>query len=206
MATTTNYAFDLPVVGGNQDTWGGLLNGNWTALDTLLNSLQSQVNGKALTAGNISQAFSASRLLVADGSALSPSITFNSDGATDTGFYWGGDGNTNFTNNGAHSGQISVGGNLTMVGNITAYSDERLKSDIVTIPDALDKVCALRGVNYTKDGIASTGVIAQEVQKIIPEVVQQNEEYLSVAYGNLVGVLIEAIKELKSEIETLKKV
>lgn len=96
-------------------------------------------------------------------------------------------------------------GNFTASGNITAYSDERLKSDIVTIPNALDKVCALRGVNYTKDGVASTGVIAQEVQKVIPEVVQQNEEYLSVAYGNLVGVLIEAIKELKEEVEALKR-
>jgi cytoskeletal protein CcmA (bactofilin family) len=97
-------------------------------------------------------------------------------------------------------------GDFTAAGNVTAYSDERLKSDIVTIPDALDKVCKLRGVNFTKDGEASTGVIAQEVQKVIPEVVLQGDEYLSVAYGNLVGVLIEAVKELKAEVETLKKV
>lgn len=97
------------------------------------------------------------------------------------------------------------GGNFTATGNVTAYSDERLKSDIVTISDALAKVKALRGVNFTKDGEASTGVIAQEVQKVIPEVVQQNDEYLSVAYGNLVGVLIEAVKELSAEVEALKK-
>jgi hypothetical protein len=96
-------------------------------------------------------------------------------------------------------------GNFTAAGNVTAYSDERLKSDIVTIPDALETVCKLRGVNFTKDGEASTGVIAQEVQKVIPEVVLQGDEYLSVAYGNLVGVLIEAVKELKAEVETLKK-
>ena len=95
-------------------------------------------------------------------------------------------------------------GDFTASGNVTAYSDERLKSDIVTIPDALEKVKALRGVNFTKDGEASTGVIAQEVQKVIPEVVQQNDEYLSVAYGNLVGVLIEAVKELSAEVEALK--
>ena len=96
-------------------------------------------------------------------------------------------------------------GSFTASGNITAYSDERLKSDIVTIPNALETVCKLRGVNFTKDGEASTGVIAQEVQKVIPEVVLQGDEYLSVAYGNLVGVLIEAVKELKAEVETLKK-
>ena len=95
-------------------------------------------------------------------------------------------------------------GHFTASGNVTAYSDERLKSDIVTIPDALEKVKALRGVNFTKDGEASTGVIAQEVQKVIPEVVQENDEYLSVAYGNLVGVLIEAVKELSAEVEALK--
>lgn len=95
-------------------------------------------------------------------------------------------------------------GHFTASGNVTAYSDERLKSDIVTIPNALEKVKALRGVNFTKDGEASTGVIAQEVQKVIPEVVQENDEYLSVAYGNLVGVLIEAVKELSEEVEALK--
>jgi len=95
-------------------------------------------------------------------------------------------------------------GSFTASGNVTAYSDERLKSDIVTIPDALEKVKALRGVNFTKDGEASTGVIAQEVQQVIPEVVQENDEYLSVAYGNLVGILIEAVKELSAEVEALK--
>ena len=96
-------------------------------------------------------------------------------------------------------------GSFTASGNVTAYSDRRLKSDIVTIPNALDTVCKLRGVNFTKDGMASTGVIAQEVQEVMPEVVHVGEEYLSVAYGNLVGVLIEAVKELKAEVEALKK-
>ena len=97
-------------------------------------------------------------------------------------------------------------GHFTATGNVTAYSDRRLKSDIVTIPNALDTVSKLRGVNFTKDGKASTGVIAQEVQEVVPEVVHEGEEYLSVAYGNLVGVLIEAVKELKAEVDALKKV
>jgi hypothetical protein len=62
----------------------------------------------------------------------------------------------------------------------------------------------MRGVYYDKDGITSTGVVAQEIEKIFPEVVQDGE-FKSVAYGNIVGVLIEAIKELKQEIDMLKR-
>lgn len=95
-------------------------------------------------------------------------------------------------------------GDFTSPGNVTAYSDERLKTNIRTIDNALDKVSQLRGVYFDKDGKASTGVIAQEIEKVLPEVVL-NGEYKSVAYGNVIGVLIEAIKELKSEIEELKR-
>ena len=95
-------------------------------------------------------------------------------------------------------------GDFTASGNITAYSDERLKSNIRTIDNALDKVSELRGVYFDKDDKASTGVIAQEIEKVLPEVVNNDGEYKSVAYGNIVGILIEAIKELKAEIETLK--
>ena len=62
----------------------------------------------------------------------------------------------------------------------------------------------MRGVSFTKDGRANSGVIAQELQNIAPELVQDDGEYLSVAYGNVVGYLIEAIKELKAEVEVLK--
>ena len=70
--------------------------------------------------------------------------------------------------------------------------------------DALAKVLQLRGVTFTKDDKRSIGVIAQEIEKVIPEVVS-TAEYKSVAYGNLVGLLIEAIKELKIEIDQLKE-
>jgi len=63
---------------------------------------------------------------------------------------------------------------------------------------------SMRGVTYTMRAEKGTGVIAQEVEKILPEVVVNNE-YKSVAYGNMVGVLIEAIKELKTEIDTHKQ-
>ena len=97
-------------------------------------------------------------------------------------------------------------GDFTATGNVTAYSDIRLKKDIEVIPNALDKVLNLRGVNYSdiELGDRRTGVIAQELQKVMPEAVREQEGYLAVAYGNLAGVLIEAIKELKAEIEELK--
>lgn len=100
---------------------------------------------------------------------------------------------------------MSGAGAATFNNDVTAFSDERLKDDIETIEDALTKVKNMRGVTFTRDGRQGTGVIAQEVQKIMPEVVHDKGEYMSVAYGNLVGVLIEAIKELKAEVDELKK-
>ena len=100
--------------------------------------------------------------------------------------------------------QVDASGNVIATGNVTAYSDERLKSDITTIDNALDKVQSMRGVTFTKDGEIGSGVIAQELEKIAPELVMDGEEYKSVAYGNLVGYLIEAVKELSEKVEALE--
>ncbi len=99
---------------------------------------------------------------------------------------------------------ISNTGTITASGDITAFSDERLKSDIETIDNALDKVMNMRGVSYTKQAEKGIGVIAQEIEKVLPEVVTDGE-YKSVAYGNIVGVLIEAIKEQQKQIDKLKR-
>jgi hypothetical protein len=105
------------------------------------------------------------------------------------------------------SQKLHVAGQILADDDITAFSDARLKSDIITIDSALDKVCSLRGVYYTHVGSRrrGTGVIAQEVQTVLPEVVHQSGEYLSVAYGNIIGVLIESIKELTARVESLEK-
>ena len=95
-------------------------------------------------------------------------------------------------------------GNFTAAGDVTAFSDERLKTEISTLENGLAKVKSLRGVSFVKDGRAGIGLIAQEVEKIVPEVVHDNE-YKSVAYGNLVAVLIEAVKELSDRIEELER-
>ena len=100
-------------------------------------------------------------------------------------------------------------GSAGMRGALSQNSDARLKENIAVIPDALSKVQTLRGITYDrKDGGGRlTGVIAQEVQAVLPEAVTVAEDEmktLSVTYGNMVGLLIEAIKELKAEVDTLK--
>lgn len=103
--------------------------------------------------------------------------------------------------------QMDGSGNLTMLNNVTAYSDARLKTDVVKIENALDKVQQLNGYTYTRTdtGSKQTGVIAQEVMKVLPEVVMGSEDtHYSVAYGNMVGLLIEAIKEQQGQINELK--
>ena len=107
---------------------------------------------------------------------------------------------------GSFSSGLSVTGNITASGNVTAYSDAKIKKNIVTIHDALNKVKAMRGVLYTNinTDVDGVGVIAQEMLEVCPQVVQDNNGMLSVAYGNLVGVLIEAIKELSGKVAALE--
>jgi hypothetical protein len=126
---------------------------------------------------------------------------------------------------GTFSGNISVGGvtgNLSVTGDVTAVdgtfsgqvsavdfdstSDRRLKTNINNIENALDKVKALQGVSFKMNNQDKIGLIAQDTQEVIPEVVNENKEgYLSVSYGNIVGLLIEAIKEQQVKIESLEK-
>ena len=115
-----------------------------------------------------------------------------------------GDGNDTITFN------LSAGSGV-FTGNVTAYSDISLKENIEVIDNAVDKVSKLRGVTFDridKEAIPrQTGLIAQELEKVLPEAVETNElsGIKSVAYGNVVGLLVEAIKELKEEIEELKR-
>jgi hypothetical protein len=108
-------------------------------------------------------------------------------------------------------------GTLRVRGDVVAYysfSDERLKNNISPIEGALEKVMKLQGVTYEwKDGVRAgkkdIGLIAQQVQQVVPEVVKEQgridgNEYLSVNYEHLVGLLVESIKELKAEIDELK--
>ena len=105
--------------------------------------------------------------------------------------------------------KLDVDGTIRATGDVIAYSDIRVKENIKTIDNSLEKVSKLRGVSYTRKDIddksTKIGVIAQEVIDVLPEVVSQDDKgKYSVAYGNISGLLIEAIKELKQEIEELK--
>ena len=114
-------------------------------------------------------------------------------------------------------GTAAIGTNIWTSGNVTAYSDIRVKTNIEVIPNALDKIDQLGGytfdrtdIAYDEDGeptvpIRQTGVIAQEVLEVLPEAVVGDEDHYSVAYGNMVGLLIEGIKELRAEVEELKR-
>jgi len=133
---------------------------------------------------------------------------------------------------GAHNANVKMtinsSGNVTATGTITAYySDERLKTNLGNISSPLDKILKLNGFNYIENKLANSfgydstsiqiGVSAQEVQKVLPAAVsiapfdrgekglsKSGEDYLTVDYAKMVPLLIEAIKELKEEVDSLK--
>ena len=106
--------------------------------------------------------------------------------------------NTNAVSYNASTGALSA------VSHVSS-SDERLKSNIQTLTNAVQTVENLRGVSYLRNDKAEIGVVAQEVEKILPMLVQEDPEgYKTVAYGNMVGLLIEAVKELSAEVKALK--
>jgi hypothetical protein len=102
---------------------------------------------------------------------------------------------------------LDVTGTIRATGNVIAFSDARVKENIKTIDSALEKVNKLRGVEFNKIGEEKTciGVIAQEVEEVLPEVVETDDNGMkAVAYGNMVGLLIEAMKEQQKQIDELK--
>ena len=135
--------------------------------------------------------------------------------STTNGIQGGGDltGNRTLSLDGTYTGDFDVTGNVRATQDVISFytpSDERLKKDITVIENALDKVSSLRGVEfeYIESGIRSTGLIAQEVQKVLPDAVfimDDDTGHMGVRYQITVGLLVEAIKELKAEIEELKK-
>ena len=120
-------------------------------------------------------------------------------GATST------DGSFAFRTSGINRATLDNSGNFVATGNITAFSDSRLKKDLAQITDALNKVKFLTGYTYTRKdtGERQTGLIAQDVQMVMPEAVMEGE-HLSVAYGNLMGLMVEAVKELAARVEKLE--
>ena len=145
----------------------------------------------------------------------SANISLNNNAITN------GAGYTTYTSNQATntSSNVTFGtincSSLTSSGNVTAYSDATLKKDVSTINDALSICGKLRGVTYKwiSNGETDIGVIAQEVEEVVPEVIKETTDGIkTVDYGRLVSVLINAINELTaqtiiltSEVDTLKE-
>tara|TARA_R100001440_G_scaffold26172_1_gene42536 strand:+ start:570 stop:1886 length:1317 start_codon:yes stop_codon:yes gene_type:complete len=99
---------------------------------------------------------------------------------------------------------VDSSGNIVATGDVTANSDIAFKSDIETLDG--NKVFDMRGVSFMKDGRRGSGVVAQEIEKIAPELVHVGTDgKKSVAYGNLVGYLIESVKSLRQEIAELRE-
>ena len=107
---------------------------------------------------------------------------------------------------------MSAAGAATFNNDVTAFSDERLKEDIQPITGGLEKVMQLQGVTYKRNDVSDPrtqiGVIAQQVESVLPEVVLTAEDEMgtkSVDYAKMTAVLIEAVKELKQEVTQLKQ-
>lgn len=99
-------------------------------------------------------------------------------------------------------------GTFTATGDINSSSDMRLKTNIKTLTNSLEKVLSMRGVEYDRidlGGKHQIGVIAQEIEKIAPDLVSEDENgFKSVSYGNITALLIEAVKELSAKVKELE--
>ena len=168
-------------------------------------------NGAGYTTYSANQALNTSNSPTFEAMTLNGSLTVNAnDNSSTIVMADGNNGNRSIHNNSNQIGFLKQDGNVgaycddsgnwTAVGNVTAYSDERLKENIKTIPNALETVKKLRGVSFERKDFSGKGigVIAQEIEQVLPEVVVDGE-YKSVSYGNIIGLLIEAIKELEKK-------
>ena len=153
-------------------------------------------------------------------------LTTSLNNAPRLGFHWGGrtamqlvldsGGTFNVMNGdcGAYSslasGNFTANGSITATGNVTAYSDIRIKANVETIPSALDKLDLIRGVTYTRTDLDDkeqryAGVIAQEIEAVLPEAVRDLGDIKAVDYNATIALLIQAVKELRDEVEMLRK-
>jgi len=202
-ALTTNSNGDIQV--------SNILADELNYLDGLVENVQTSLNAKLTPTGTFSGTIAAGNRFIIN------SWLNSTDGRNR--FYFANNGESYikydtyfYAQNNSGNTRLSLdnSGNAVFAGNVTAFgspSDEKLKENIEVIPNALDKVKELKGVNfnYKKDGKRSTGLIAQDLQKVLPEAVyttndiETKEEHLAINYGLVIGLLVEAIKELESK-------
>lgn len=104
---------------------------------------------------------------------------------------------------------VQDSGDCVATGNLTAYSDIRVKDNVETVDNALHKLAAIRGVTYTRTDLDDkerryAGVIAQELEQVLPEAVGGDEHTKTVDYNATIALLIQAVKELKAKVEVLE--
>ena len=169
-----------------------------SSTDVTTTSSNLQFNGTTMTVQNLTVNGSLS-------ANLSSATAGRADNVTGTGgrvLYNSSNNNTTTSSNLTFNGS-----NLTCGGNITAYSSMVLKDNVTTITDALSKVLNLRGVefDYKESGEHNIGLVAEEVEKVLPDLVHDNDNGIkSLAYSNIVAVLVEAVKDLKAEVDELR--
>ena len=170
---------------------------------------------------NTSTVYSGTLQFSSNGTVSAPSLTSSSN--TKSGLYWPTGGAVALTASGQHgvyvaaTGNVGIGttttsyklyvqGDIYATGDITAFSSEAIKTDVATITNALNTVESLRGVSYTRtdNQQKKIGLIAQEVQRVLPEVVVNSDNNIGVNYQTLTALLIEAVKELSEKVRKLE--
>lgn len=204
----------LNVTGGNVSMSGQLSVTGAATFSSTLTASTAPSSGGHLTNKTYVDANDALKLNLTGGTLTGNLSIINSTTemtltlGSSAGYYYGNGTAAGFKNS-SGTNRVSwniASGDFTAAGNVTAYSDARLKENVETISNALDLVNRMRGVFYDRidTGEAGVGVIAQEMEEVIPEVVIPSDGVLTVAYGNLVGVLIEAVKELSAKVDALE--
>ena len=194
---------------GVTNTELGYVSGVTSAIQTQLNALSSAISSNDTDITNLT------------GATLSNAVQTNINSAEgQRRFYFATTGTTiidsgneiAIQSNGANKFHIASNGTCTASGDLAAFSDITLKEDIYQIENALEKVNKLRGVHFTRKATQQKeiGVVANEVEKIVPELVGQQKDtelgtIKTMKYANTVGLLIEAVKELSKQVEELKK-
>ena len=194
---------------GVTNTELGYVSGVSSAIQTQLNALSSAISSNDTDITNLTGATLSNDVQTSiNSSEVQRRFYFATTGTTiiDSG------NEIAIQSNGANKFHIATNGTCTASGDLAAFSDITLKEDIYQIENALEKVNKLRGVHFTRKATKEKeiGVVANEVEKIIPELVNEQEDaelgtIKTMKYANTVGLLIEAVKELSKQVEQLKK-
>lgn len=213
---TTLAANGLNVGSGQLQVTGGnvAMSGNLTVTGTITSGLHTASSLTVSGASSLTTLAVSSTVSVTGATSLTGNLSIISGSSErtitlgGTGGYFFGNSTTNGWKDSAGNAKVSwdTSGNFTAAQNVTAYSDARLKQNVMTIEDAMSYVNRMRGVWYRRveDDKAGTGVIAQEVQAVIPELVHEHDGILSVAYGNFAGVFIEALKSIDARLAAVE--